>query len=81
LCRLQVEAGNRLLPDRAVVVSSSHDAILEAYRDWLNELLFEKKGEGDHIAWLGEGRWLITSVEGPDTLLVELRRAEVKPVV
>ena len=51
------------------------DPVLDAYGDWLNEILFAaKKGEGEHLFWLGEHRWAILNAEGPDIMVIELRR-------
>lgn len=53
------------------------DVVLDAYREWLNEMLFANKGEGDEVAWIGEGRWMMWSSEGPGIFLIQMDRAEV----
>lgn len=55
-----------------------YDVVLEGYRDWLNEWLFEKKAESDVIVPLGDGRWAIFSMDDlGDTFIVEVNRGRV----
>lgn len=59
----------------------SYDAVLSGYQDWLNELLFEHKGESDVVVWLGGNRWLVIPVEDPEgnTFVVSIERVKLVP--
>lgn len=57
---------------------SEPDIILGGYRNWLNDLLFEHKGEDDLVSWIGDDRWCIQSLEGPEVFVIEIYRARVE---
>lgn len=59
-----------------------NDLTFDAYRDVLNETLFDKFNNpesGEIVMWLGDNRWVIMNSEGPDMFMIEIHRAKVEP--
>lgn len=54
------------------------DEMLSGYQDWLNELLFEHKGESDQVTWLGDNRWLVIPIEEAknNLFVISIKRAK-----
>lgn len=50
----------------------------DGYKDWLNEILFEHKGEEDGMIWLGDNRWAIYPYDAPgEMFIIEISPAKV----